>query len=126
MTDVNGRHTASTTSATDDADTGSPEVAALQADIERHREDLAQTVEQLTAKLDVKTRVRDRVSETKERATSQVHSLRRQAVDRTTDDDGKPTPAAMGVGGGLIAGIAAVVLVLLWRRSSHGGRRRRR
>jgi Protein of unknown function (DUF3618) len=126
MTDVNGRHTAGTTPETDDGDTGNPEVAALQADIERHREDLAQTVDQLTAKLDVKTRVRERASETKDRATAQVHSLRRQAVDRTTDDDGKPTPAALGIGGGVVAGLAAVVLVYLWRRSSQGGRRRLR
>ena len=37
---------------------GTPEVAALQADIERTRAQLAATVDQLAAKLDVKARLR--------------------------------------------------------------------
>lgn len=122
MSDVNGRHTASTDHDTDASSTDDPEVAALQADIERTREELAQTVDQLTAKLDVKTRVRETVSETKDRAASQVQHLR----DQATDDDGKPTPAAMGVGAGIVAGVAAVVLVFMWRRSSDSRRKRRR
>ena len=124
MTDVNGRHTASTDPEKSDGDADAPEVAALQADIERTREELAQTVDQLTAKLDVKTRVRDRAVETKDRAAAQVQSLRDQAADRATDDDGKPTPVAISIGGGVIAGLAAVVVVLMWRRSPRGGRRR--
>lgn len=124
MTDVNGRHTAGTNTDKHEDETGNPEVAALQADIERTREQLAQTVDQLTAKLDVKTRVRDRAVETKERAASQVHSLREQA----TDEDGKPVPAAIAIASGVVAALAAVVLVAVWRRSSHGaaGRKRRR
>jgi len=124
MTDVNGRHTASTDPDKNEGDADAPEVAALQADIERTREELAQTVDQLTTKLDVKTRVRDRAVETKDRAAVQLQSLRKQAADRVTDDDGKPTPVAMSIGGGVIAGLAAVVLVFMWRRSSRGGRRR--
>ena len=124
MTDVNGRHAASTEPDKNEGDADAPEVAALQADIERTREELAQTVDQLTAKLDVKTRVRDRVEETRDRAVAQVQSLRARAADRATDEDGKPTPVAMSIGGGVVAGLAAVVLVLMWRRSSRGGRRR--
>ena len=126
MTDVNGRHTASTDPDQNVGDADAPEVAALQADIERTREELAQTVDQLTAKLDVKTRVRDRAVESKDRAAAQVQSMRERAADLATDDDGKPTPVTISIGGGVIAGLAAVVLVLMWRRSSHGGRRRRR
>jgi hypothetical protein len=124
MTDVNGRHTASTEPDNSEDDADAPEVAALQADIERTREELAQTVDQLTAKLDVKTRARARAVETRDRAVAQVQSLRERAADRATDEDGKPTPVAITIGGGVVAGLAAVVLVLMWRRSSRGGRRR--
>lgn len=72
----------------------SPEAAALQAEIERTREDLAETVDQLAAKLDVKSRVRDKV----------------------TSPDGKPTPAVTSVGAGVVAGLAAIVLLWLWGR----------
>jgi len=126
MTDVNGRHAAGTDPDKIEGEADTPEVAALQADIERTREELAHTVDQLTAKFDVKTRVRDRAVETKDQVAAQVQSLREQATDRATDDDGKPTPVAMSIGGGVIAGLAAVLMVLLWRRSSPGGRRRRR
>jgi len=99
-----------------------PEVAELQADIERTRADLAQTVDQLTAKLDVKTRVRNRVSDTKETATGQLRRLR----DQATDDGGKPTPTTMGVGGGVLAAAVAVLVVVLWRRNNTPRRIKRR
>jgi hypothetical protein len=98
-----------------------PEVADLEADISRTREELAQTVDQLAAKVDVKTRVRNRVSETADAAATQVRSLR----DRATDADGKPTPAALSIGGGVVAGIVAVVVVGRWIRSSRRSRGRR-
>ena len=76
------------------SDAKTPDAAVLQAEIERTREELAQTVDQLAAKLDVKSRVRDRV----------------------TSPDGKPTPAVTSVGAGVIAGLAAMVLIWLWGR----------
>ena len=72
----------------------SPEAAALQAEIERTREELAQTVDQLAAKLDVKSRVRDKV----------------------TSPDGKPTPALTSAGAGIVAGLAAMFILWLWGR----------
>ena len=53
-----------------------PDVAQLQADIERTREDLAQTVDALTDKLDVKAGTRRRVSETRERAAVRVDAAK--------------------------------------------------
>jgi hypothetical protein len=103
-------------------DAASPEMVDLQADIERTRADLADTVDQLTAKLDVKTRVRNRVAETKDTATSQLHNLQ----DRATDDDGKPTPATLGIGGGTLAAVVVVILIAVWRRNSTPGRRPKR
>ena len=111
-TDNSGAHRAPGGNApTDDA---SPEVADLQADIERTRADLAETVDQLTAKLDVKTRVRKSVADTKEDATAQLLKLR----DQATDEQGKPTPKALGIGGGALAAVIAVVVIALWRRNN--------
>lgn len=78
----------------------SPDVAALQADIERTRADLAHTVDRLTARLDMKARVRDRLIEAK--------------------DD----PTVLGLGA--LVAAAAVVAVVLVRRSSAPRRTRRR
>jgi hypothetical protein len=99
-----------------------PEVAELQADIERTRADLAQTVDQLTAKLDVKTRVRNRITDTKDDATTRLRTWQ----DQATDDDGKPTPATLGVGGGVLAAVVAVLVVVLWRRNNTPRRIKRR
>jgi hypothetical protein len=105
------------------ADTvATPEMAELEADIARTRQELADTVDQLTAKLDVKTRVRNRAIEAKDAATVQVQSARQRLVDT----DGKPRPAAFGIGGGVVAAIAAVVLVKLWQRPARPRRRRSR
>jgi hypothetical protein len=103
-----------------------PEMADLEAEIARTREDLASTVDQLTAKLDVKTRIRARAIEAKDVATVRVRSARQRLVGV----DGRLRPAALGVGG-VLAAIAAVVLVKLWQRpakrpSSRSRRSRRR
>lgn len=71
-----------------------PEVAALQADIERTREELAQTVDQLTAKLDVKSRIRARV----------------------TTPEGRPTNPVLVVGGVAVAAVLAAVVLTVRRR----------
>jgi hypothetical protein len=104
MTNTNGQ-------GTDYSAASPPEVVELQADIERTREELAKTVDLLTAKLDVKSRVRDQVSHTvtttKETAAHQLQSVR----DRATDSSGRPTPVALGTAGAIVSAVAAVVLV---------------
>lgn len=82
-----------------------PRVEALQADIERTREQLAETVDQLQAKFDVKGR-----------ASASAHDLAARTRTKVVDPDGHPRPAAWGVGGAVLAGLAAVVLVTWWRR----------
>ncbi len=70
----------------------------IQADIERQREQLAETVDQLTHKLDVKAQGKAKVVELQDRATTA---------------DGKPRPEVLG------AAAAAVLLVgvlIWWRR----------
>jgi hypothetical protein len=79
------------------SDTGD-RTAQLEAEIEAQRDQLADTVDQLTHKLDVKAQAQERFSEVKERATT---------------DDGKPRPELIAVGIGFLA---AVGLLVWWRR----------
>jgi len=71
---------------------------AIRADIERTRENLAETVDALHAKLDVKSQAKAKVAQFKDQATT---------------DDGKPRPD-------LIAGAVGVLLLVTglfwWRR----------
>jgi MYXO-CTERM domain-containing protein len=74
--------------------------AEIEADIARQRDALADTVDELQARLDVKARARVKVAELR---------------DRATDDSGRPTPAVIG------AAVGALLLVgaLVYRRRSH-------
>ena len=74
----------------------SPE--ALEADLARQREELAATVSQLQAKLDVKSRARGKAAEIKDRATTA---------------NGAPRPDLT-----VAAALAAVVVagLVVWRR----------
>jgi MYXO-CTERM domain-containing protein len=71
---------------------------AIRADIERTREDLAQTVDALHAKLDVKTRAKDKVAQVKNSATT---------------SDGKPRPEVIAVA---VAALVVVAGLVWWRR----------
>ena len=71
---------------------------AIRADIERTREDLAQTVDALHAKLDVKTRAKDKVAQVKSSATT---------------NDGKPRPEVIAVA---VAALVVVAGLVWWRR----------
>lgn len=105
MSDLNQPRPSGTHRAAGDADRPAPNVDDLQADIEKTREQLADTVDQLQAKLDVKAR-----------ASASVHDITDKAKDRVVDPQGNPRPAALGAGGAVLAGLVAVVVVVLWRR----------
>jgi chromosome segregation ATPase len=97
-------------------------VDELQADIERTREDLAETVDALTAKLDLKSRAKQRMVDAKQRAAVQLdtakgrtRALTARARNNATDAQGKPTPIVL-VGTGVAAALVALG-VLLWSRS---------
>lgn len=99
-----------------------PTIAELQADIDRNREDLAETVEALTGKLDVKGRTQARLAETRQQAAERLaagrtraNELAGRARSAATGPDGKPTPVALAVAAGLSASLAAAG-VLVWRR----------
>lgn len=78
------------------ADTRTPE--QIEAEIELQRAQLAGTVDELAAKLDVKSQARQKVADLKDSATT---------------DSGGPRPEVLGAAGSLVA---MAVVLLLWRR----------
>ncbi len=73
----------------------------IDAEIEAQRDQLAQTVDQLAARLDVTSRARASLAEAKRRATT---------------DDGKPRPEVIAAAGSLAAMITVLVV---WRLRHH-------
>jgi hypothetical protein len=74
--------------------------ASIEADVIRRREELAQTVDALSHKLDVKARAQDKVTELRDAATTNA---------------GRPRPELLLLVGALVAGTAALV----WWRHRH-------
>jgi hypothetical protein len=108
------------------ADPGRPEPSPgasaddIQADIEATRGELGETVEALSAKLDVKHQVQQKVDDTKEVIAHKVETVRSKGsevgthvVAAATDDRGSVRPvvpiAAVALG-------AAFVGVVIWKR----------
>jgi len=74
----------------------------IEAEIARQREQLAGTVDQLAAKLDVKAQAKARV---------------RTVQDRVTTDSGSPRPEVLAAAGSLLA---MTIVLVVWRvRRSH-------
>jgi hypothetical protein len=73
----------------------------LAAEIAVQREQLAHTVDELAAKLDVKSQARRKVADLKDSATT---------------ESGAPRPEVLAAAGSLLA---MTVVLLLWRRRKH-------
>ena len=108
------------------ADPSRPEPASdasvddIQADIDATRDELGETVEALSAKLDVKQQAKQKVDDTKEVIADKVQTLRSKGsdvgahvVDAATDDGGSVRPV---VPIAALALIAAIVGVVIWKR----------
>lgn len=96
-------------------------VEEIESDIARTREDLGNTVDELTQKLDVKSQAQHKVHDIKERAGEQVHTAQvrgGEAVSHVkatmSNDQGKVKPAIPAVGAAVLA--AAVLALVMWRR----------
>lgn len=72
----------------------------IEADIERQRLQLAATIDQLGARLDVKSRAQAKVADLKDQATTA---------------DGMPRPEVLALAG---AALGLVVAYVVWRRRS--------
>lgn len=82
-------------------------ISDIEADVEQTRNELGQTVEALSDKLDVKARAQEKVADTKEQVVEKADSLRHAA----TDNPKRTVPiAAIAVLGAVAVGI------VVWRR----------
>lgn len=95
----------------------------IQAEIEQTRRELGDSVEALTAKLDVKTRAREKVDASRQQAADQLQSARRsvsgtaaRGKDAVTDERGRLRPAVPATAGVIAVGVVVAVLVWRWRR----------
>lgn len=94
----------------------------LQADIERTREQLGNTVDALSEKLDVKAQTRHKMENLKRGGAAKVDAVRARggeaatrAKNAATDGQGKPRNGLL-VGAALAAALLAVVALVVWRR----------
>jgi ElaB/YqjD/DUF883 family membrane-anchored ribosome-binding protein len=90
----------------------------IQADIEQTRSELGETVEALSAKMDVKARAKEKVDETKERAKDKATETKERVVEKAdalrhtaTDNPKRTIPVAAIVFVGALA-----VGIVIWRR----------
>lgn len=79
----------------------------IEADIEATRRELGETVEALSAKLDVKQQAKDKVDETKHRVVEKAHT----AQHVVADNQQKSIPVAA-----FVVAVVVAVGVVVWRR----------
>jgi hypothetical protein len=78
----------------------------ITADIEQTRQELGETVQALSAKLDVKERTKQKAEETKQRVVEKTDTLRHAA----TDDPKRTVPVAA------LVLVALTVGFLIWKK----------
>jgi len=77
----------------------------IQEDIEQQREQLAQTVDQLGHKLDVKAQGKAKIEDVK----AQTQAKLVEAKELSTTDDGKPRPEVLGAAAAVLVGVAMII-----------------
>ena len=77
----------------------------IQSDIEQQREQLAQTVDQLGHKLDVKAQSKAKVEDVK----AQTQAKLAEVKEISTTDEGKPRPEVLGAAAAVVAGVALII-----------------
>jgi hypothetical protein len=81
----------------------------LRTDIDQTPKELGETVEALTAKMDVKERTKEKAAETKDRVVDKAHAVQHAAIDEGRAKVTVPIAAVVVAG-------TAVLAWLLWRR----------
>lgn len=93
----------------------------LREEIERTRERLGETVEQLAAKADVKGRAQAKAAELAGQVTRQARSAvalgREQAARARTQGAGAARKHRVPLSAAVAAGLLAAVALIIWRRS---------
>jgi hypothetical protein len=84
------------------------DIDGIQADIEETRNELGETVEALTAKLDLKERAKQKAAETKDTVIDKAQTLRRAAAE--------DYPRAKQTLPVVLLLVGLTVGILLWRR----------
>jgi hypothetical protein len=79
----------------------------IQADIEKTRDELGETVQAISGKLDVKAQAHQKVEDTKERVAERVDTIKHAA----TDNPKRTVPVAA-----VVAVVAVAAGILIWRR----------
>ena len=77
----------------------------IQEDIEQQREQLAQTVDQLGHKLDVKAQSKAKVEDVKAQTQAKIAEVK----DLSTTDEGKPRPEVLGAAAAVVVGVAMII-----------------
>ena len=99
-------------------------VEEIQADIDKTRQELGQTVEALVAKADVKGRAKEKASDTKDRIAEKAAQTRDVVVEKATaaqsaarealTDDAESVKSLLPVAAAIAA--IAVIGLVVWRR----------
>jgi uncharacterized protein DUF3618 len=87
---------------------------ALEREIERTREQLGETVEQLVAKTDVKARAQAKITELTGRVKAKAGHMQRQAAGRTGGVSGQ---RGVVLAAAAASGLAGVYLLIKWWQS---------
>ena len=122
MSDTKGSTERPSARQTDDEAQQSRSPEEIQAEIEQTRQELGETVDALSARLDVKTRAREKVAASRQQATDQWQHARERArdtvaqgKDAATDEHGSLKPAVPAAAGAA-ALVAVAIGILVWRR----------
>ncbi len=103
----------------------------IQQEIERTREQLGETVEELAAKADIKARARDKADEVKAKAQGKALEAKAKAQDKATEAKAKAQSTATAVSAQVkqseflqrrwplaaaAAGVALISAIVIWKR----------
>ena len=101
----------------------SPDIDSLQADIEETRRDLAETVDALTDKLNVKARTKARLGTGRQQAVEGLESAKSKALaltgtvrDHATDEHGDVRREVLVTTGVLVVALTALVVLGVRRK----------